>query len=101
MAITVAVTTQSTKLQPLSHVATTSDVRVHTFQSNDLRRRVHDGRIGSDGAPNGVGRVTEIDDDHLGRLPHLLSHTDELIGLHCERGKANLLDVDANILELE
>lgn len=72
-----------------------------TFECYDLGCRVHDCRVGSDGTSNGVGRVTEVNDDDLRGLCHLLPDTDELIRLHCEGGKADLLDVDAHILELE
>ena len=45
-----------------------------TLQCDDLARWVHDGGVGRDRPPDGVGRVRHVDDDHLGRLAHLLSH---------------------------
>ena len=44
-----------------------------TLQCDDLARWVHDGGVGRDRPPDGVGRVRHVDDDHLSRFAHLLS----------------------------
>ena len=52
-----------------------------TLQCNDFRGRVHDCRVSSDGSSRSdwISRVSEIDDNHLGRLSDLLTDTDEFI----------------------
>ena len=72
-----------------------------TFQGDDLARRVHDGRVCRDGSPDGVGRVGEVDDDHLVRLAHLLADAYEFVRLHRERRKTDVGGVDADIGELK
>ena len=75
--------------------------RKETFESDDLRGRVHDGRVGGDGSTNRIGRVVQVDDDHLGRLAHLLAHAYELVRLHGERAEADARHVDAHIGQLK
>ena len=72
-----------------------------TFQSDDLAGRVHDRRVRGDRSPDRVGRVGHVDDDHLGGLPHLLPHADELVALHREGVEPDVRGVDPDICELE
>ena len=46
---------------------------VLTFESNDFAGRVHDGAVGADRPPDGVGGVGHVDDDHLVVVGHLES----------------------------
>jgi len=69
-----------------------------TFQSDDLARRVHDGRVGRDGTTNRIRRIPKVDDDDLSRFTDLLTHADELIRLHGERAETDVCRVDADIL---
>ena len=71
-----------------------------TFQRDDLAGWVHNGAVGTDGAADRVGRVCHVDDDHLGRLAHLLPHADVLVGLHGEGVEPDVRSVDTNIGEL-
>ena len=71
-----------------------------SLQRDHLRGWVHDGRVGRDGATDGVGGVGHIDDDHLVRLAHFLADTDELVRLHGEAVKADIGRADADIGEL-
>ncbi len=71
-----------------------------SLQCDHLRGRVHDGRVGRDGAADGVGGVGHVDDDHLVRLAHFLADTDELVRLHGEAVKADIGRADADIGEL-
>ena len=72
-----------------------------TFESDDFRGRMHDGRVGGDGSSNGIGRVVHVDDDDLMRLADLLAHTNELVRLHGERAKADVGHVYAQVLQLQ
>ncbi len=54
--------TRTAIAKEVSHMPT---VDTRTFQSYDLRGWVHDGRIGSDGSPDGVGGVRKVDYDYL------------------------------------
>jgi hypothetical protein len=71
-----------------------------SLQRDHLRGRVHDGRVGRDGAADGVGGVGHIDDDHLVGLAHFFADTDELVRLHGEAVKADIGSADADIGEL-
>ena len=76
-------------------------VSAHTFQCDHFGGGVHDCRVSSDGSPDGIARVSKVDDDDLGGVPHFLPNADKLVGLHGEGSKPNLLDVNPNILELK
>ena len=69
-----------------------------TFQSNDLAGRIHNGGISGNGTTNGIGCVTEINDNDLSGLTDLLSDTDELVRLHREGAEADVCRIDADIL---
>ena len=71
------------------------------LQSDDFGGWVHDGGVSADGSPDGVGGVGHVDDDHLGCLPHLLPHTDELVALHGEGVEPNVCGIDPNIGQLK
>ncbi|MPC20316.1 hypothetical protein E2C01_013254 [Portunus trituberculatus] len=72
------------------------------FQAcDDLGGRVHDCRITRDGPANRVGGISHINDDHLCRVTHLLSDTDELVRLHSEGVEPNVGCLDSNIGELK
>ena len=71
------------------------------FECDHFARRVHDGRVGGDWAPDRVLRVRHVDDDHLRCVVDLLAHTDELVRLHGESGETDVGDVDADVLQLQ
>ena len=71
------------------------------LQRDHLTGGVHDGRVGTDGPPDGVGGVGHVDDDDLVVVGHLLSHTDELVTLHGEGVEANVGGLDPDIGELK
>ena len=71
------------------------------LEGNDFAGWVHDGAVGTDGSPDGVGGVGHVDDDHLGRLPDLLPHTDELVALHREGVEPDVGRVDPDIGQLK
>ena len=75
--------------------------RVLTFESNDFAGRVHDGAVGADRPPDGVGGVGHVDDDDLSGLPDLLPDADVLVGLHREGVEPDVGCVDANIGQLK
>ena len=75
--------------------------RLLGLEGDHLTGRVHDGGVGADGTPDGVGGVGHVDDDHLGRLPHLLPHADELVALHGEGVEADVGGIDSDICELK
>lgn len=60
-----------------------------TFERDDFAGRVHDGAVGRDRPADGVGRVAQVDDDHLVLLAHLLSDADEAIRLHGQAAEAD------------
>ena len=70
------------------------------LEGDDLAGGVHDGRVGADGPPDGVCWVGHVDDNHLGGLPHLFPHTDELVALHGEGVEPDVGGVDSDICEL-
>ena len=72
-----------------------------TFESNNLAGRVHDCGICRNRPPDWIGGVVHINDHDLSRISYFLSHADELVRLHGERGKADVCSIDANILELK
>ena len=69
---------------PLSHLASRplSFIGYLTFQRNNFTGRVHDGRVSRDGPSDGIGRVVQVNDDHLRLVPNLLPDADELVRLH-------------------
>lgn len=71
-----------------------------TLQGDHLGRWVHDSGVGRDWTPGRISRVGHVNDDNLSRLANFLPHTNVLVRLHGESGKANVGGVDANILEL-
>ena len=75
--------------------------RLLRLESDDFAGGVHDGGVCADGPPDGVGGVGHVDDDHLGGLPHLLPHADELVALHREGVEPDVRGVDPDICELE
>ena len=75
--------------------------RLLGLEGDHLAGGVHDGGVGTDGPPDGVGGVGHVDDDHLGRLPHLLPHADELVALHREGVEADVGGIDSDICELK
>ena len=72
-----------------------------TFECDNLAGWVHDGRVCGDWSADGVGSVTQVNDDHLSCVPHLLSNTNELVTLHSEGAEPNVGCVDAHILKLQ
>ena len=72
-----------------------------TFQRDDFAGRIHDGRIGRNGAPYWVGRITEVQNDDLCRFTDLLSNTDKFIRLHRKRAEADVGCINSNILKLK
>jgi len=70
------------------------------LERDHFRRRIHDGRVRRDGAPNGVHRVGHVDDDNLVGVPDLLSDTDEFVRLHGEAVEANIGGADPDISQL-
>ena len=75
--------------------------RVLTFESNDFAGRVHDGAVGADRPPDGVGGVGHVDDDDLSGLPDLLPDADVLVGLHREGVEPDVGGVDPHIGKLK
>ena len=69
-------------------------------QSNDLRRRVHDGRIGRDGPPDWVHGVGHVDDDYLVVFSNLFTDANKFVGLHGEGVEADIGRTDPDIGEL-
>lgn len=70
------------------------------LQGDHLRGRVHDGRVGGDGPPDGVHGVGHVDDDNLVVLSDLLADADELVRLHGEGVEAHVGRADPDIGEL-
>lgn len=66
-----------------------------TLERDDLRDRVHDGRIRRNGAALDVARVGHVDDDDLHLPVDLLADADVLVRLHRERVERDILLVDA------
>ena len=75
--------------------------KILTFKSNNLAGWIHDSGICTDGSPDRVGGVAHVNDNHLSGLPHLLSDTDVLVGLHGEGVESNVGRIDPDICELK
>ena len=71
------------------------------FKRNHLRSGMHDGRVGGDGPAYGIGRVVQVNDDHLTCLVDFLAHAYKFVGFHGKRAKSDVGHVDARILELQ
>ena len=71
------------------------------FQSNHFTCRIHDGWVCTNGSSDWICWVRHVDDDHLGSLPHLLPHADELVTLHGEGVEPDVGCLDSNICELK
>lgn len=71
------------------------------LQGDDFAGRVHDGRVGADGPPDRVRRVTHVDDDDLRGLADLLADADELVGLHRQVTEGDRRRLDADSRELK
>lgn len=69
--------------------------RTHTFKSDDFTSWIHNCGIGGYRSSDGIGRVIHIDNDHLGSIANLFSHTNEFIGLHGKRIKADITGVNS------
>lgn len=75
--------------------------RRHTFEGDDFAGGVHDGAVGRDRPPDGIGGVGHVHDHHLVLLTHLLADADELIRLHCQIAEANVGWVYTQVLQLK
>ena len=71
------------------------------LERDHLGNRIHDRGIGGDGTARRLRRSRHVDDHHLHLPIHLLADANVLLALHCERGEANELRIDAHIGELD
>lgn len=71
-----------------------------TFEGDYFAGWIHDGAVCGDRPADGIVGVGHVDDDHLRLLAHLLSYTDELVGLHGQGAESNVGWVDSQVLEL-
>lgn len=76
-------------------------INVGTFQRDDFARRVHDGAVCRDRPADRVGRIAQVDDDHLVLLAHLLSDADEAVRLHGQAAEADAGRTHSQRLQLE
>ena len=72
-----------------------------TFECNNLAGGVHDCGVCRDRPPHWVGGVVHINDHDLSCISYFLSHTDEFVWFHSERGEADVCSIDAHILKLK
>jgi len=71
------------------------------LEGYDLGRRIHDGWISWDGPSDGVVWVAHIDDHHLRRVPHRLTHADEFVRFHRQRPEGHTCGLDPHLRQLK
>ena len=76
-------------------------LRPLTFEGYNFTGGVHDGRIGRDWPSDRILDIVEIQNNHLGRIPHLLPDAYKFVGFHSEGAEPDVCGIDPHILELK